>query len=84
MVWRIRDGKSVCITKDKWLPDQVYKSVSSPLPSIPPDAKLSSLIDAESEAWKTDDIRHLLLTHDAKVILRIPLSIRLPPDNLIW
>ena len=84
MVWRIGDGKPVCITKDKSLPDQVYKSVSSPLPSIPPNAKVSSLIDAESGAWKTDDIRHLLLPHDAKVILRIPLSIRLPHDSLIW
>lgn len=84
MVWRIRDGKSVCITKDKWLPDQVYKSVRSPLPSIPPDAKVSCLIDAESGAWKTDDIRHLFLPHDAKVILSIPLSIGLPSDSLIW
>ena len=45
MVWRIGDGKTVSLKEDKWLPDQVYRSVSSPLPSIPPDAKVSIFID---------------------------------------
>ncbi|XP_075655083.1 uncharacterized protein LOC142625282 [Castanea sativa] len=40
MVWQIGDGKTVCLKEDKWLPDQLYRSMSSPLPSIPPDAKV--------------------------------------------
>ena len=47
MGWRIGDGKLVSIKEDKWLPDKVYRTVSSPLPFIPPDAKVSTLIDTE-------------------------------------
>ena len=31
MVWRIGDGKIVSLNEDKWLSDQVYRPVSSPL-----------------------------------------------------
>lgn len=47
-VWRIGDGQSVCIKEDKWLPDKAYRKVSSPIPLIPPNAKVSSLIDANT------------------------------------
>ena len=47
MGWRIGDGKLVSIKEDKWLLDKVYRTVSSPLPFIPPDAKVSTLIDTE-------------------------------------
>ena len=30
VVWWIGDGKLVCIKEDKWLSDQVYKSVTLP------------------------------------------------------
>uniref|UniRef100_A0A7N2KWM1 Reverse transcriptase zinc-binding domain-containing protein n=1 Tax=Quercus lobata TaxID=97700 RepID=A0A7N2KWM1_QUELO len=39
MVWRIGDGRFVCIKEDKWLLGPVARPVSSPLPDIPPDAK---------------------------------------------
>ena len=84
MIWSIRDGKLVSIKEDKWLPDQVYRTVSSPLPSIPPDAKVSMLIDTEIRAWKEEDVRHMFLPHEAKKILSISLSTKLPQDNIIW
>ena len=57
MVWRIGDGNSVCIKEDKWLSDKAYRSVSSPLPSIPPNTKVSTLIDSNSRAWKIEVIK---------------------------
>ncbi|XP_075659903.1 putative mitochondrial protein AtMg00310 [Castanea sativa] len=48
MVWRVGNGQSVCIREDKWLPDQVCKTVLIPPPSLPPDAKVCTLIDPES------------------------------------
>ncbi|KAK7818417.1 putative ribonuclease h protein [Quercus suber] len=84
VVWRIGDGKTVCIKEDKWLPDQVYKSVTSPLPSIPPDAKVSLLIDEVNGCWKDEEVRQLFLPHEVKQILSIPISSRLPHDSLIW
>ena len=84
VVWRTGDGRTVCIKEDKWLPNQVYNSVTSPLPSIPPDAKVSLLIDEASRSWNNEVVRQLFLPHEVKKILSIPISSRLPHDSLIW
>ena len=70
-VWCIGDGQSVCIKEDKWLPDEVYRKVSSPIPSIPPDVKVSSLIDANIGSWRTDLISQSFLPHEAGLVLGI-------------
>lgn len=79
-----RNGASVSIKEDKWLPDQCYRTVISALLNIPPDAKVSSLIDSTSCAWKSDVVHQNFLPHEAKIILSILLSFRLPSDRLIW
>ena len=56
MVWQVGNGKSVFIREDKWLPDKICRTVIAPPPSLPPDAKVSSLIDAESATWKVDQV----------------------------
>ena len=84
LVWWIGDDKIVCLKEDKWLLDQVYRSVSSPLPSIPPDAKVSMFINEVNEIWKEEEIRQTFLPYDAKKILSIPISTRLPQDSPIW
>ena len=48
MVWRVGNGQSVCIREDKWLQDKICRTVITPLPFLPPDAKVSALIDAKS------------------------------------
>ena len=83
MVWRISDSFIVSIKEDKWLLDQVYRLVRSLLPSIPPHAKVSMFIDAEIGAWKKEEVRHMFLPHNAKKILSVPLSTRLPQDSII-
>ena len=62
----------------------MYRPVSSPLPFIPPDAKVSILIDEENGTWKEAEIRKKFLPHEAKKILSIPFSTRLPQDSPIW
>ena len=74
----------MCVREDKWLPDQVSKTVMIPPPSLPPDAKVSTLIDPESTTWKVDQVQQLFMPLDAKLILSIPLSARLLMDCLIW
>ena len=80
MVWRIGDGNSMGIREDKWLPDQCYRKVTSPLPSIPPDLKVSCLIDTNTREWKADLIKQVFAPQEAEKILSIPLSIRIAPD----
>ena len=84
MVWWVGNGQSVSIREDKWLPNQVCKTVMLPPLSLPPDAKVCNLIDPESATWKVDQVQQLFTPLDAKLILSIPLSARLPLDRLIW
>ena len=56
MVWQVRNGQSVSIREDKWLPDQVCKTVMLPPPSLPPDAKVCNLINPKSTTWKVDQV----------------------------
>nr|POE52912.1 hypothetical protein CFP56_63158 [Quercus suber] len=51
---------------------------------MPPDAKVSELIDQDNVVWKTDVVQKLFLPHEASAILGIPLSERLPSDRIIW
>ena len=74
----------MCIREDKWLRDQICKSMMIPPPSLPSNAKVSLLIDLESATWKADQVQQLFMPHEAKLILSIPLSARLPLDCLIW
>ena len=83
MVWWIENGASVSIKEDKWLSNQCCRTIISPLPNIPPDAKVSSLIDSTSCAWKAYVVHQNFLLHEAKIILSIPPSFRLPSDRLI-
>lgn len=84
VVWRNGDGALGSIKEDKWILDQCYRTVASPLPDIPLDAKVSSLIDPTSCEWRIDVIHQLFLPYESRIILGIPLSLNLPCDRLIW
>ena len=75
MVWRIGTGEVVRIKEDRWLPGRANCSVISPLPSLDPDVKVSTLIDQDTVAWKTEAVQQLFLPHEVEIILGIPLSI---------
>ena len=84
VVWRIRNGQSMRIKKDNWLPVKSHRKVISPLTTIEPETKVSSLINHELGVWKAEIVERLFLPHEAAVILGIPLSNRLPYDNISW
>ena len=84
MVWRIGNGSSVRIKEDKWLLVKTHRCVVSLMPTIEPGARVNTLIKAETGEWNTYEIQRLFLPHEAATICGIPLSIRLPPDQIIW
>lgn len=45
---------------------------------------MSTLINHELGVWKSDLVGMLFLPHEASLILGIPLSTRMPPDNIRW
>ena len=43
---------------------------------------MGSLINQELGMWKTDVVERLFLSHEDSLILGIPLSLRMPPDDI--
>ena len=84
MVWHIGTREAVRIKEDRWLPICANCSVILPLPSLDLDVKVSTLIDQDIVAWKTEAVQQLFLPHEVEIILGIPLSIQRPIDRIIW
>jgi hypothetical protein len=84
LVWRIRDGKSIKIWQDKWLPTPISYSVQSPPRLVPDDSNVSVLIDSELCGWKEELITTIFSPEEARVIASIPLCPTLPLDRLVW
>ena len=84
MVWCIGTEEALRIKEDRWLPGRANCSVISPLPSLDPNVKVSTLIDQDTIAWKTEAVQQLFLPHEVEIILGIPLSIRHLVDRIIW
>lgn len=72
------------IWTDSWLSEQSNFRVWSPVKNLPPDAKVSALIDEDTKQWKRDLILDSFNPFEAQQILNIPISLRLPEDQLIW
>ena len=72
--WRVGDGQSVVIRSDKWLPKNPPSLVISPPISLPVESSVSDLIDQENHIWKSELIQFEFMTHEASLILSIPLS----------
>ena len=48
------------------------------------DTRVGELIDTEFKRWKSLVVDSIFLPHEAEAIKCIPLSVRLPPDKLVW
>ena len=49
-----------------------------------PETKVSELIDPDLITWKTKRVKQMFLPHEASMILGIPLSLRKPPNRVVW
>ncbi|XP_050231894.1 uncharacterized protein LOC126680759 [Mercurialis annua] len=80
--WRIGDGVSVQIYKDRWLPrEKSFKVISPPKPHSP--IWVSDLIGTDGR-WKMDTIRELFFPGDADQIINMPLPRTPQVDILRW
>nr|POE86698.1 hypothetical protein CFP56_46909 [Quercus suber] len=70
--------------EDKLLPRRASNSIIFPLPSVLPETRVSSLIDADLRGWKSEVINEMFLPGEASIIRGIPLSIRNTEDMVIW
>lgn len=81
---QVSNGNSIKICTDKWLPTCSTFCVTTHQHALPMDAHVSTLIDHDIGMWRIGFIKEIFLPHDAQEILSIPLSLRHPPDCIIW
>ena len=72
------------IREDEWIPTLPAAKTISPTVVLPPATSVSALLDEGSRSWNVDLIRQEFLSHEANLILGIPLSDRIIPDKFVW
>ncbi|MCI39198.1 F-box protein, partial [Trifolium medium] len=82
--WRIGNGNKVGIWKDGWIPNNNDSLVHGPRVHLEENALVSELIDTNSKKWRKYVVLSCFHPHEAKKILSLPLSHRLPHDKIIW
>ena len=80
-VWRVGDKKTIQIRNDRWLPKVSCPKIVSPILNLPQNARVSDLINAESYSWKADLVKQEFIPQEASLILGIPLSYKVVPDE---
>ena len=66
--WRIGNGTSVIILKDKWFPNQHTSHIISPQKNLPNNTRVCALIDEENSCWLEDRIHDEFLSHEASSV----------------
>ncbi len=82
--WRVGDGKTIKVWKNRWLPENHHRKVLSPIPTSLRNSCASELLLPPLQGWNIAMINQLFPPCDAKAILSIPVSERRPPDKLVW
>ncbi|KAI5335569.1 PREDICTED: reverse mRNAase [Prunus dulcis] len=82
--WQVGDGNNIHIWHDKWIPQPRQFKIYSPAPPSCALKKVADLIQAEHHCWNTPLLQSLLFPGEVELIHSIPLSMRRPPDQLIW
>ncbi|KAG7965392.1 hypothetical protein I3843_09G221100 [Carya illinoinensis] len=83
-VWRVGNGNSIRIWKDKWLPQEKTFEVQTCPNTIPAASKVSCLIDLSNMRWKTEMVKIIFKPEEAKIICSLPISLRGAADSSIW
>ncbi|XP_018806584.2 uncharacterized mitochondrial protein AtMg00310-like [Juglans regia] len=75
-VWRVGNGKSVKVWKDKWVPIPSTFQIQSPITILEPNATGDVLIDEESKTWRKEHVHDVFRQEEAHCICSIPIRDR--------
>ncbi|BFG30757.1 hypothetical protein CerSpe_170300 [Prunus speciosa] len=83
--WCVGNGSDIKVWRNRWLPRPTsFEVVTPPIVGLE-ELKVSSLIcEVSQPQWNIQLLTSLFLPLDVEEILRVPLSLRSPPDYLIW
>lgn len=81
--WRVRNGESVRIWGDKWLPSPNTFQVQSPVTVLDPSARVCSLINQATGWWDVALVRTIFQPEETEVICGMPISFLCQPNTMI-
>jgi hypothetical protein len=84
LIWKIGDGKTANIWKDRWVPIPITYSIQSQRRILSDDAKVVEIIDPDTRWWNKPLITAIFNHEEVEIICNIPLSRYGQPDVLRW
>ncbi|KAL0011163.1 hypothetical protein SO802_006271 [Lithocarpus litseifolius] len=82
--WRVGNGASIQVLKDKWIPYFPTNKVLVPIHGNLGELMVCDLINPELNIWRYEDIRAIFHKDEADAICQIPLSRRNVADSIFW
>jgi hypothetical protein len=82
ILWRIGDGKSVAIWKDRWIPRPFTYRIQSPCRVLHDEATVNELFDPDTGGWNRALINEIFVEEEAEIISNLPRSKYMRPDKL--
>ncbi|XP_019185979.1 PREDICTED: uncharacterized protein LOC109180725 [Ipomoea nil] len=80
----IGNGYDTVIGSMPWLPDDDDPYIQTEVPGAIASASVSSLLNEEGTSWDRYCVKDMFIERDAGLILKIPISVRKPPDSWVW
>ena len=65
LIWRVRDGNTIRIWEDRWIPRPTSFAVQSVQSILPRDAKVKELFDQELGGWNNNLVREVFTEEEA-------------------
>jgi ribonuclease HI len=84
LVWRVGNGKTIRIWKDRWLNTPTTYRVQSPPKILADNATVSLLIDANTKWWNLPLLERIFSKEERAVIQSFPISATDQADLQIW
>ena len=82
--WRVGNGLSINILKDRWIPNYPSNSILHQVHEDVEGMRVVDLINLDLHIWRTEEIMAMFHKEEAGAICQIPLSRRDVNDTIIW
>jgi hypothetical protein len=84
LVWRVGNGKSIRIWKDRWFKSPTTYKIISPPKILDPNSTVSALIEENTKWWNLGLLHQLFSSDEVKSIQALPISETNQEDCLVW
>jgi hypothetical protein len=84
LVWQVGDGSSIRIWGDKWISKATAHTAKSPIQVLHQDARVSKLLDHDSNWWNIELIHNVFTAEEANEIYGMVVCPRSKVDRLVW